>query len=132
MASRRVPHSKVSVRYPVLRSFLCLWALLPYFLLPAVFYSHLTVGLPPGAFVLCELESAVIKAHPQQPFCPEDSQNCPICRAASSFEDYGCGDLPLAPAAAARFLGLALTNGDHLVSHCDFWVSESRAPPLFL
>ncbi len=131
MASRRLPHSKVTARYPSLRSWLCLFALLPYFLLPAVFYSHLTVELPPAAGAEVKGASTFIAGQPPT-FHPEDNRNCPICRAASSFEDYGCLDLAQAPHDAAHFLGLSLTNPAPLISPCGLGMAASRAPPLYL
>jgi hypothetical protein len=120
-------------RQPSLLSFLCLVVFLPYLLLPAVYYSHLTAALLPAFHEDPRAGPPAIGTHPEKPPGPyHDSNSCPICRSASSFQDYGFFSLPQAPEGATRVWLAAFITPTPGIANSDFLVSGPRAPPVSL
>jgi hypothetical protein len=117
-------------RQTFLVSLLFLIAFLPNFLLPLVYYVHLDGSPLPtsrdlkgaGLPIIC---SAVIPGHSRH-----DSDSCPICLAAHSFQDYVCspGLLPPDIPSLPKIYSCRDARPDNKTS-C-FLVSGPRAPPL--
>ena len=71
-----------------------LLTLLPYFLLPFLFYGHLT-KVPPASSGDPKAGPPIILSHPEKPPAPYHDNSCPICRGAESSQD--CRFLPVLP-----------------------------------
>jgi hypothetical protein len=127
------PKSAFVHRQPSLPALLCLFVLLPYLLLPVVFYGHLS-----GAFFLASQADTraglpAIGTHPEkspQPYHPGNT--CPVCRAASSFDDYGYFSWSQVPDCASPVRLTAFINAPPSRSDGYLWVSGPRAPPVSL
>ncbi|MCX5890663.1 MAG: hypothetical protein NTY36_14630 [Deltaproteobacteria bacterium] len=121
-------------RQPSLLSLLCLVVFLPYLLLPAVYYSHLTAAFLPAFQGVPRAGPLAIGTYPEKPQEPyHDSNTCPICRGGtSSFQDYGFCSLPQAPEGATPAWLAAVISPTPIIATSDFLVSEPRAPPVFL
>ena len=72
-----------------LGSLLALVALLLYFLLPLLYYGHLANSPLPAASPDLKTAQPVVESQPQDPAPFHDRNTCPICQAASTFQDYG-------------------------------------------
>ncbi len=119
---------------PSLLSWLSLLVLLSYLLLPAVYYNHLTEAFPVPA---CQAQPAAgllaIRTLPEKSPVPgHDPNNCPICRAASSFQDYGSFPGFQAPDGASPVRLTVFIDPTPSITDSDFWVSGPRAPPVSL
>jgi hypothetical protein len=113
-----------------LGSFLGLAAFLPIFLLPLIYYGHLTNFSPLA--VSRDLKTALpaIESRTEEPAPFHESKACPICQAASSFQDFGSflsfdapdGSTLLGPL-SERYSSAGLAPADGLTL-------QSRAPPV--
>lgn len=120
-------------RQPSLVSFLCLFVFLPYLLLPTVYYSHLTAAFLPASQEDPRAGPLAIGTHPKKSPGPyQDSNSCPICRAASSFQDYGFFSLPQAMECPTPVWLAAFISPTPGIANPDSWVSGPRAPPVSL
>jgi len=118
-------------REPSLPSLLCLVVFLPYLLLPAIYYSHLTAAFLPAFQWVPRAGPPAIGTHPEEPLGPyHNSNSCLICRAGSRFQDYGCFSLHQAPEGATPVWLTAFINPTLRIANLDFLVSGPRAPPL--
>ncbi len=84
-----------------LGALLSLATLLSHFLLPLVFYVHLT---KPPAVSATQFNAGPAPSLSQTEGSfptPHDANNCPICQAASSFQHYACYALPPVPESAS-------------------------------
>jgi hypothetical protein len=129
----RHPKNASVYRQPSLLSLLCLVVFLPYLLLPAVYYSHLTAAFLPAFRGDARAGSLAIGTHPEKPPQPyHDSDSCPICWAASSLQDYGFFSSPQAPEGATPVWLASVISPTPIIANSDFLVSGPRAPPVFL
>jgi hypothetical protein len=120
-------------RQPSLLSLLCLVVFLPYLLLPAVYYSHLTGALLPAFQEDPRAGPLAIGTYPEKPPGPyHDSNSCPICKGASSFQDYGFFALPQSPEGVTPVWLAAFTSPTPGTTNSDFLVSGPRGPPVSL
>jgi hypothetical protein len=127
------PKSALVCRQPSLLSLLCLVVFLPYLLLPAIYYSHLTAALLAAFHEDPRAGPLAMGTHPEKPPGPDhDSNSCPICRAASSFQDYGFFALPQTPEGATPVWLAVFINPSPRIADSDFLVSGPRAPPVSL
>ena len=108
----------------------CLLALLQYFLVPLLYYSHL-----PQKVSLLALSGytragpLTIGSPPAGPLPSHDGNNCPICLAASSWQDYGLSSSPRGPAAAPLAEFLSGSDPPASFSLFQMLVSVPRGPP---
>jgi hypothetical protein len=125
------PNRAFVYRQPSLLSHLCLVVFLSYLLLPAVYYSHLTTAFLPAFHGDPRAGPLTIGTHPEKPPEPyHDSGSCPICRAASSFQDYGFFSLHQFTDCATQVRLAALISPTPSIANSDFLVSGPRAPPV--
>ena len=106
-----------------------LFAFLPYFLLPLTYYVHLTASSLPGASRGLQTGSPIIASQTGEPASPHDSNACPICQGAESFQDYGNSPAFHAPDSNSQVGRLA---GDYylaVLTTADVLNSQTRAPP---
>lgn len=116
-----------------LLSLLCLVVLLPYLLLPAIYYGHLTEQFLSASHEDPRAGPLAIGSYPEKLSEPcHDSNSCPICQAASSFQDYGFFSLPQVPASATQVRIAAFISPTFIIANYDFLVSGPRAPPISL
>ena len=121
-------HRQLSLLY-----LLCLAVFLPYLLLPAVYFSHLTAAFLPAFQEDPRAGPLAIGTHPEKPPGPyHDSDSCPICRAASSLQDYGFLSLPLFPDCATQVRLAAFIVPTPSLANSYFSFSVPRAPPVLL
>ena len=127
---------QVAYRQPFLLSLLCVLVLLPHLLLPAVYYSHLTATFLSVYQEYPRAGPLAIGTYPEKSPGPyHDRNSCLICRAASSFQDYGFFALPLAPECSAPDAPVWLAvfiSPTPIITNSDFLVSVPRAPPVSL
>lgn len=124
-------HRQQSGRKPLrLGSFFGFLALLANFLLPLIYYAHLTGFSLPAASGDPRAGPPIILSHSEKPLRPQHDNSCPICRAASSFQHYGFFPLLFSPNGAA-LVGL-LPCRDHTpgITHFARIVSSPRGPPI--
>ncbi len=127
------PKSAAVHRQPSLLPLLCLIVFLPYLLLPAVYYGHLTAAFLPPFQEDPRAGPLAIGTHPEKPPEPyHDSGSCPVCRAASSFHDYGCFPWTQAQEGPTPVWLVAVISPAPIIANPDFLVSGPRAPPVFL
>jgi hypothetical protein len=107
-----------------------LFAFLPYLLLPLVYYAHLTASSLPAAFGDLKTGSAIIAGQTGEPVSPHDSNACPICRGASSFEDYGTSPAFQVPDSNSLAGFLSDSYGSSGLAKADIVTSRTRAPPV--
>jgi hypothetical protein len=129
------PKSAFAHRQPALLAFLCLLLLLPYLLLPAVYYGHLTVAFLPASqedpiAIAGPLAIGTSTEKPPRPY--HNSNACPICRAASSLQDFGFFSLPQPPECANQVWITAFNSPTPAIANSDLLVSGPRAPPVSL
>ncbi len=110
-------------------SLLALLALLPYFLLPLIFYGHLTNSAFPAPPGIPRTGPPIIESQNKEPVPFHDNNSCPICRAASDFQDYGLHLAFQAPDSAFVWL-LSDRDGTVVFSKADFVTAPTRAPPV--
>ena len=127
------PKSAFVHRQPSLPAFLCLFVLLPYLLLPVVFYGHLSLAFFPASQADPRAGLPAIGTLPgksPQPY--HDGTTCPICRAGSGFQDNGFSSWSQVPDGAAPVRLADLINSPPSLASGYFWVSGPRAPPVSL
>lgn len=112
-----------------LGSLLSLSALLPYFFLPLVFFIHLTNYSFPAASADPGTGTPAIEARTQEPDLPHDSNTCPICRAASDFQNHGLFLSFHAPEGLALAGPLSGHYDSSGLAKADAPIWQSRAPP---
>ncbi len=118
-------------RQPSLLPLLCLVVFLPYLLLPAVYYGHLTAAFLPAFQGDPRAGPPAIGPHTEKPPGPyHDSDSCPICRAASSLQDYGFFSFPQLAECATQVRLAAHIGPIPIIANPDFLVSGPRAPPV--
>ncbi len=120
-------------RQSSLLSLLCFVVFLPYLLQPSVYYSHLTAAFLPAFQGDPRAGPLAIGTHPEKPPGPyHDSNSCPICRAFSSFQDYGFFTLPQLTDCATQVRLAVLISPTPIIANSDFLDSGPRAPPISL
>lgn len=116
---------------PSLLSLLCLVVFLPYLLLPPVYYSHLTAAFLPAFQEDPRAGPLAIATYPEKPPGPyHDNDSCPICRAASSLQDYGFCSLPQASEGATPVWLATVISPTPGLANSDLMVSGPRGPPV--
>lgn len=112
----------------------CLFALLPYLLLPLIYYNHLTGNQDFPLYLMAGPESRapVIWGHADQPMRPPHESACPICRAASHFQDYGVSAVVLTPDHPCLARLSPFSSYPSHIANLDELVSGPRAPPVSL
>jgi hypothetical protein len=111
-------------------SLLSLVALLLYFLLPAIYYVHLT-GFPlPAESGGLKTGPPIFESRPGDPVTPHDSNACPICQAGSSFQDYGLFQAFHAPQGSALVGPWSDSHGTLGLAKLNVLNIASRAPPV--
>jgi hypothetical protein len=99
--------------------------------LPAVYYSHLTAAFLPAFQEDPRAGPLASGTHPEKPPGPyHDSDSCPICRATSSFQDYGLFSLPQFTDWTTQVRLAAFITPTPGIANSDFLVSGPRAPPV--
>lgn len=111
-------------------AFLCLLSLLTYLFLPLVYFSHFSDLSPTASYENPGPGPAVSVCHSAQ--LPHDSGNCPICQAASSFQDYGCFSLPQVPDYPSLDRLASFIRPTCSIAPRHLLVSGTRAPPICL
>ena len=127
------PKSAFAHTQSSLPAFLCLLVLLPYLLLPVVFYSHLRLAFLPASQGDPRAGLPAIGTDPKkspQPY--HDGNTCPICRAASGFQDNGFFSWSQVPDCASPVRLAACINSPPSLADGYFGVSGPRAPPVSL
>jgi hypothetical protein len=107
-----------------------LFAFLPYLLLPLIYYAHLTASSLPAASGDLKTGSLIIASQTREPVAPHDSNACPICRGASSSQDYGTSPAFHAPDSSSLVGLLADGYCSSGLAKADVLTPETRAPPL--
>ena len=105
-------------------------ALLFYFFLPLFFYGHLTNFSPAAVSGAAKTTSSAIEGRTQEPGLPHDSNSCPICRAASHFQDYELSLSFQAPDGSALVGPLSERYGSSGLDRADGLTPLTRAPPV--
>ncbi len=113
-----------------LQALLCPFVLLPYLLLPAVYYGQLTVAFLPAYQEDLRAGSLAIGTyHEKTPKPFHDSKTCPICQAASCFQSYGFFSVLQIPECASSVRLSVCINSTFSITSCAFLVLGPRAPP---
>jgi hypothetical protein len=107
-----------------------LFAFLPYILLPLIYYVHLTASSLPATAGDLKTGGAIIAGRTGKPVTPHDSNACPICRGASSFEDYGTSPAFHAPDRSSLVGLLSDSYCSSGVAKVDVATAYTRAPPV--
>lgn len=105
------------------------FAFLPYFLLPLTYYVHLTASFLPAASVNFKTGSPIIETQDGEPAPAHDSNTCPLCRGASSFQNNGVSMAIHAPDSNSlvRLLGDGYCFTGR--AKADAVMAYTRAPP---
>jgi hypothetical protein len=130
MASRQQSAKYTEGRPSRFGFLLSLVAFLLYFLLPLTYFVHLTTISLPAASGDLKIMSPIIASETEEPVSPHDSNACPICRGASSFEDYGTSLAFHAPDSSSLVGLLSDGYGSSGVAKADVVTSHTRAPPV--
>ena len=111
----------------------CLFALLPYLLLPLIYYDHLTGTQDSLGYSIAapQNRAPVMGGHVATPLRPGHDPACPICGGASHFQDYGIAAVVLAPDLPCLARLSPLGNHYCRIAHLHLLVSGSRGPPVF-
>ena len=109
---------------------LSLFAFLPYFLLPLTYYVHLTASSLPAASGDLKTAALIIASQTGEPTLPHDSNACPICRGASSFEDSEVSLAIHAPDSSALLGPLSERDISSGIAQANGLALQSRAPPV--
>ncbi len=114
-----------------LASLLSFWALSWYFLLPLVYYSHLT-KFPLTTYEDPRAGPFTVSTPPAWPPGPSHQKSCPICLAVETFQDYDF--IPLIPMPDNSFLLWVIPRHEpqpYVKTFCGL-ISGPRAPPISL
>jgi hypothetical protein len=134
MNCKRKIRSLVAARETRSRSCLCLLVLLPYLLLPLIYYNHLTGNT---SSPVCLIEGpqgrgSIFWEKAEKPVGPHDDKSCPLCRAASHFQDYGFTAAIPAPDHPSLVQLYLCSNHPSRIANLHLLVSGPRAPPVAL
>jgi hypothetical protein len=134
MSCNRKICSFVAARETRSRSGLCLLVLLPYLLLPLIYYNHLAgnAGSPFSHIEGPHGLGSILWGKAAKAVPPNHDQSCPLCRAASSLED--CGFTSMVPASDHPSLLRHYLFSHHPAEIANLYlqVSGPRAPPVVL
>lgn len=105
-------------------------ALLANFLLPLIYYGHLTSFSLPASSGDPRAGPPITLSHPEKPLFPYHDNLCPICQAASSFQDYGFLPVLPLPDSAALVGLLPCRDRTQGITNLAQLVSRPRGPPI--
>jgi hypothetical protein len=111
----------------------CFLAFLLYFLLPLIYYIHLTEFSLPASYGEPRAGPSIIWGNPEKPPSPyHDNNSCPICQAASSCQDYTFFPILQNPDNASLVRLSSFKDPNPGISNFNFLVSRPRSPPVIL